>query len=200
MPHSTGRECARRSEAHAPLPHKSEVSPRRDWNPWAHALDTAEMMASVGLTLDWLYDYADSNTRQVLQTAILEKGLTPWRLGLQNGSWWWLNNTINWNAVCAGGGIIGALAVADVAPSWVWDEVATAMLTSIPSCIGAYSSEGSWMEGVGYWGYASKYAVLTMASLSSALNTTYGLAQLPGVDVAGRFPIFSTGPSAQVRG
>jgi hypothetical protein len=169
-----------------------------DWNP-SHFLDTGEMTAAVALTLDWLWDYTPAPGRDTLYAALLNKGMTPFATGYTNHTNWWFNSTINWNCVCAGGGIIGALAIADYAgaPDWVWSNVYAHSAASLPACVAAYGPDSSWMEGVGYWGYASKYAALADAAMRSALDgDDGGLFALPGVALAGRFPIFMQGTSA----
>ena len=111
---------------------------------------------------------------------------------------WWVNNTINWNCVCSGGGIVAVLAIQGEvdAPTWAWDEVLSPLVGGVPPCVGAYHRDSSWEEGPAYWGYASKYNVWMMAGLQSVLNTTHGLADIPGVPMAARFPIYSTGAGA----
>lgn len=53
--------------------------------------------------------------------------------------------------------MIGAMAVAgeDGVPDYLWPGVFQPALVSMPVCTAAYGAEGSWEEGVGYWGYAS---------------------------------------------
>jgi hypothetical protein len=80
-----------------------------NWNP-AHFLDTGEMTAAVGLTYDWLYnDLSEAQKTSIIANTTI-KGFTPFAVGYQNKTSWWQNNTINWNCVCASGGIVGSLA------------------------------------------------------------------------------------------
>ena len=45
-----------------------------DWVPH-HFLDVAEMTHAVAIGYDWLYDWLDDGTKEVLRTSIIEKGL-----------------------------------------------------------------------------------------------------------------------------
>ena len=170
-----------------------------DYNPWAHTLDTGEASMALGLVIDWLYNDLNSTSKSTLVNALFTKGLTPFYLGYQNKSFFWVNNTINWNCVCSGGSIVGTLAIADEPnmPSWVWSGVYDISLTSMPVCISAYSSEGSWEEGQGYWEYASKFNVLTFTALYTAQlpEDEAKLITIPGVNITGSFPAFMTGTS-----
>jgi hypothetical protein len=81
------------------------------------------------------------------------------------------------------------------APDTAWQNVMLPALASIPPCAGSYGAEGSWQEGVGYWGYASKYLAFLITSLDSAFGTDFGLGATPGLSLAGRFPVLMTGAS-----
>ena len=62
-----------------------------DWNP-KHFLDVGEMLAAVAIGYDWLYDWLSEDSRKIIETAIIEKGLraaTP--------KMWWYRSDNNWN-------------------------------------------------------------------------------------------------------
>ena len=50
------------------------------------------------------------------------------------------------------------------------------------------------VRGPGYWGYATKYTVLTLA-LQSALGSDFGLSTLPGLSQTGLFRLHGAGPA-----
>lgn len=173
-----------------------------DWNPVQHALDTGEAMFGVSNAYDWLYTHLNASVQDSILQGIISKGLAPYRQYVPNRTvFWWVNNTINWNCVCSSGGITAVLATyGDAgAPGWAWDDVLSPLVSGVVPCIGAYNADASWEEGPGYWGYASKYTTWNLVALQNAVNTTYGLADIPGVPLAARFPIYSTGADA-IRG
>jgi hypothetical protein len=164
-----------------------------DWHP-EHFLDTAEMTHAFAIAYDWLYDTWTLEQRQVLRTAILDKGLKPALASYQDPSksGWWVSTPFNWNLVCNGGIGMGALAILDEAP-----ELATAVLMealrSSPKAMAQFGPDGGYDEGTLYWGYASYYATLFLASLETALGSAFGLKEVPGFSKTGFFPIYLTG-------
>ena len=169
-----------------------------DWNP-SHFLDTAEMTHAVAIAYDWLYDDWSVSQRARMREAIIEKGLKP---GLaahrpaEGKPAWWTTTTNNWNPVCHAGLTLGALAIADDEPDLAYD-VLTLALTSVPISMAEYAPDGGWIEGPGYWGYATRYAVLLVAALETALGSDCGLADAPGFRQTGDFPIHMTGPTGR---
>lgn len=173
-----------------------------DWNPVQHTLDTGEALFGVASAYDWLYPSLNTSTQAAILQGIVSKGLEPYRQYLPNRTtFWWVNNSINWNCVCSSGGLTGVLATYGDggAPSWAWQEVFNPLLQGVTPCVGAYNVDSSWEEGPGYWSYASKYNVWTFRALAQTLNSTYGLTSLPGVQHAALFPLYSMGADA-IRG
>jgi hypothetical protein len=146
-----------------------------DWNP-SHFLDVAEMTAGLAIGYDWLYAELPENTRAVVRRAIVEKAL---RHGSASDRQWWLTRDNNWNQVCIGGLVMGALAIADQEP-----EAAAAFLElarkNVHHGLKAYAPDGIYPEGPGYWSYGTQYSVMTIASLQSALGTDWGIRKYPG--------------------
>ncbi|MDH7599185.1 MAG: heparinase II/III family protein [Sedimentisphaerales bacterium] len=162
-----------------------------DWNP-SHFLDTAEMSHAVGIGYDWLYTYMDEQTRDRIRTGLIRHGLEP---GLQAyKDTWWVRSEFNWNQVCNGGLIIGALAVADTDPCYA-QVIIPAAIKSLPSALRTYGPDGSWPEGPGYWGYATSYTAYGMAALMTACGSDAGLLKTDGLSKAGMFSIYTTGPT-----
>lgn len=162
-----------------------------DFNP-KHFLDTAEMVHAFAIAYDWLYDTWTPEQRATLREAIIRHGLTP-GLKVYRGGSWWARSTYNWNQVCNGGMTLGALALADEAPE-LCGEILASAIRSVPLAMTNYAPDGAWGEGPGYWDYATSYNVLMIAGLESALGTDFGLAELPGFDQAGMFPIYMSSP------
>jgi len=162
-----------------------------DWNP-SHFLDTAEMSHAVGLGYDWLYYYMDAGTREKIKAGLIKNGLKPGLEAYKNA--WWVRSEYNWNQVCNGGLIIGALAIAKSDPQYA-EQIVSAAVRSLPIALKSYGPDGAWGEGPGYWSYATHYTAYGIAALQSALGTDFGLLQIEGLARAGDFPIYTAGPT-----
>jgi len=163
----------------------------KDWNP-SHFLDVAEMSHAVGLGYDWLYSYMDAGTREKIKAGLIRNGLEPGLEAYKNA--WWVRSEHNWNQVCNGGLIIGALAVAE-SDSRYAEQIIPAAVRSLPRAIKSYGPDGAWGEGPGYWSYATRYTAYGLAALQSALGGYFGLLQIEGLAEAGDFPIYTAGPT-----
>lgn len=169
-----------------------EVCAFEDWNP-SHFLDTAEMSHAVGIGYDWLYDYLDADARRKIVTALIEKGLKP-GLDVYEKDGWWARSEHNWNQVCNGGMIVGALAIADIEPNYA-ERIIPLAVKSLPRALKSYGPDGAWGEGPGYWSYATRYTAYGLTALETALGNTFGLLDIEGLSKAGSFPIYTAGPT-----
>lgn len=169
------------------------VSHYKDWNP-SHFLDTAEMTAAFSLGYDWLFQAWSEDQKRVIREAILTLGLRPGQAIYAAPGRGWPACVHNWNQVCNGGMLMGALAVADEAPEVARSVVASA-LASLPRAMAEYAPDGGYREGPGYWAYGTGYNVLLLASLQSAFGSDLGLTAQPGFRSTAWFPIHCTSPS-----
>jgi hypothetical protein len=164
-----------------------------NWNP-SHFLDTAEMTLAVALAYDWLHAELDSDTQEMARRAIFEKGLTP---ALASENHWWMTTTNNWNQVCHGGLVAGALVMLEHEPE-ASCRILERAIRHLPNSMGSYAPLGAYPEGPGYWSYGTSYNVILLALLDSALGGTFGLEETEGFALTGAFPILMTGPSGQM--
>jgi len=164
----------------------------KDWNP-SHFLDTAEMSHAVGLGYDWLYSYLDAETREKIKAGLIKNGLEP-GLAVYRKKSGWSRSDYNWNQVCNGGLIVGALAIAESDPQYA-EQIIPAAVQSLPLALKSYAPDGAWGEGPGYWSYATHYTAYGLAALQSALGKDFGLLKIEGLAQAGYFPIYTTGPT-----
>jgi len=162
----------------------------KDWNP-SHFLDTAEMSHAVGLGYDWLYSYLDVETRQKIRVGLVKNGLEPALSAYEKS--WWPKSEHNWNQVCNGGMIVGALAIAESEPRYA-EQIIISAIESLPRALKSYSPDGAWMEGPGYWSYATHYTAYGLTALQTALGTDFGLLKIEGLAESGNFPIYTSGP------
>ncbi|MBN1642228.1 MAG: heparinase II/III family protein [Anaerolineae bacterium] len=161
-----------------------------DWNP-SHFLDTAEMTHALALAYDWLYDEWTDAQRALLCEAIISHGLEPAMEVYRSGGWWAAAEN-NWNQVCNGGIGIGALAIADRAPALA-AQVLHHALRSLPRAMGYYAPDGAGTEGATYWDYGTRYNILFLSALESALGSDFGLSQIDGFAQSGSYQIYMSG-------
>jgi len=162
-----------------------------DWNP-SHFLDTAEMSHAVGIGFDWLYHYLDTKRRERIRASLIKNGLEAGLRAYKEH--WWPRSEFNWNQVCNGGMIIGALAIADSDPRYA-EQIIPDAVRSLPLALESYGPDGAWMEGPSYWHYATSYTAYGLAALDTALGGDFGLSKITGLSETGLFPIYMTGPT-----
>jgi hypothetical protein len=166
-----------------------------DWNP-SHFLDVAEMTAAFALGYDWLHPALSESERKTVREAIVGKGLKPGLVVYAGRSRFhqWHVARHNWNQVCNGGMILGALAIADEEPALA-AEILTYAKNSLPNAMASFAPDGGWAEGPGYWAYTLQYASLLCAALTSALGTDLGISRAEGFERTGLFRIHFCSPS-----
>ena len=171
----------------------------KDWNP-SHFLDTAEMSHALGVGYDWLHDRLTAAERKALIAGLIRNGLEPGlaAYGLKKvpgvPKQWWVESAFNWNQVCNMGLSIGALAIADVEPSYA-RQILPQAVKSLPVALESYDPDGAWAEGPGYWYYATRYTVWGLAAMQTALGRDFGLSDRRGLREAGAFPLHGSGPT-----
>lgn len=152
-----------------------------DWNPPVY-LDVAEICMAVSLALDWTHDDLPESTIKLAKRALTEKGIYPsWEeYGGNKQDVWWIDHYNNWNQVCNGGMIAASIAIADDDPELAAKTIQRA-LSGIPhELFENYFPDGVCPEGVGYWDYATSYALLTASMLETAFGSDFGYKAYPG--------------------
>lgn len=167
-----------------------------DWNP-VHYLDTAEMTAAFAIGYDWMYDYFSEPQRQYIRQSIIRYGLDLAEKAYRGeeipGKPWWVNVKHNWNAVCNGGMLMGALAIAEDNRAQSF-AVAEGALRGLADMLPSFAPDGAWVEGPGYWGYTLKYLSMLDATLRASVGTDFGIAQADGMERTGEFILQLDGP------
>ncbi|CAM3643212.1 tandem-95 repeat protein [Marinicrinis lubricantis] len=163
-----------------------------DWSP-QHYLDTATMTQGIALGYDWLYHYLSEEQREIVRTAIVNKGLKPAVPMYLDKTYWWVYNRDNWNFVCNAGMTLGALAIADEE-----EELAGLILReafkSIQYGLPQYSPDGSAIEGPGYWEYGTMFLVYFLSALETTVGHDYGFSEREGLYETPQYPIYIAGP------
>lgn len=174
-----------------------------DWNP-KHFLDTAEMTTALAIGYDWLYDHLSVEDRATIRRALIEKGLKQGLDAYTREPQWtkanhgtaWTEADHNWNQVCNGGMIVGALAIADEEPALA-AAIINGARKSIVVPMRKFAPDGGYEEGPGYWNYGTRYNVFFLAAIKSALGTDFGLTKMPGFADTGLFRMHIIGPLGQ---
>ena len=161
-----------------------------DWNP-NHFLDTAEMCTAFAIGYDWLYGWLSQDQRDFLRKALIEKGLKQVMEDYKDAEgrertykWYQDRKGDNWKLVCTGSTNMAALAIGDENNA---KDIASQVLDygykeAYSFVRRAYSSiDGTYIEGLGYWDYATYYLGLNSSALKSATGTDYGLADHEGL-------------------
>lgn len=171
-----------------------------DWNP-SHFLDVAEMATALGLGYDWLHDRLTPEERVTIKRALLDKVLAYVkpayaRADPDRESFPFVkgNLTNNWNQVCNGGFLIAALALAEEEPEQARAVIA-GLRETLPVAMAAYQPDGAYPEGPVYWGYGTRYNVVILAALETALGHAFGLDRLPGFDRTELFRLHVQSPT-----
>jgi hypothetical protein len=166
----------------------------KDWNP-SHFLDTAEMTTALAVGYDWLYDVITPKNRATIRAAIVRLGLDEGMKVYDSRGWWTIRDN-NWNQVCNGGMILGALAIAEDEPKLA-REVVSRAIASIPRGVSVYAPSGAYPEGPGYWQYGTAYTCLTISGLNTAVGGNFGIENTPGMERTGWYRIHTIGPTGQ---
>lgn len=162
-----------------------------NWYP-KHFLDTAEGALGMATGLDWLHDALTTEERAQFASALVEKALKPGLLVAAEKSW--VSGSNNWTAVCHGGLVSAALAIAEREPALAKQTVDRA-LKHMPHYAELYAPVGAYSEGPDYWAYGTTFYALLAESLRTALGTTTGLERAPGFLRTADYTLQMTAPS-----
>lgn len=162
-----------------------------DWHP-QHFLDTAEMTAAVAIAYDWLYNDLDPERRKNWREAIVNLGLLP----SLDGDQWWDRGHNNWNQVCHGGLVMGALAIAEDEPDLA-ERIITRAKRNYVTGMAAYAPDGVYPEGPSYWTYGTSYTIMMAAALETAMGTTWDILEQPGFRESFIYRMHADGPTGR---
>ena len=150
-----------------------------DWCP-SHFLDVGEATLAAAVGLDWLYKELSAAERAKISQAIVKNGIIP-SLDVKesNNNTSWLNGNFNWNPVCNGGLLVGALAIYET-ESELARQIVERSIKYIPFAGADYSPDGASSEGPSYWSYGTSFYVIAIEALRSALGSSCDLEKIPG--------------------
>ena len=154
-----------------------------DWNP-KHFLDVGEMCNAFAIGYDWIYDWMNESQREILRTAMVEKGLNQAMQDYTDAEryrtykWYQAYPGNNWKLVCNGGVSNAALAIcdeADVDKELIYDVLGYAFEDVYKAVRNLYLEDGSFIEGFTYWTYASNYLAYYTSALRTSTGKDYGI-------------------------
>ncbi|KAH8918930.1 hypothetical protein BT69DRAFT_1322496 [Atractiella rhizophila] len=170
-----------------------------NWNT-QHWLDVGEFTLAFAIAYDWFYDYWSAQQKTDIMWSIITLGLDK-ALNVYSGAdtshSWWYNTGVNgnWNCVCNGGVIAGAIAISGDDPTGASQTV---LQNSIPNaasnCAFGVSTDGTWSETAAYWYFGTSTMVEMASNLETATGSVQGLWDLnPYVNLTGLFHMYISG-------
>jgi hypothetical protein len=161
------------------------------WNK-DHFLDTAELICTFAIGYDWLFHVLSKTDLSVIRHALVDKGL---KAGLEEhkNNVWWASHKYNWNQVCNGAMIIGALSIGEEEPQLA-KEIYAATTRHLPVAFNSYGKDGGWEAGPDYWEYTTWYSALLIDALQEVTGNDLGLSNIKGFKKTGLFPLYMAGP------
>lgn len=149
----------------------------KDWG-LAQLLDISEMIEGFSIGYNWLDDYLDKvNQKDFIRQAIINKGLIYFNHGKYEEAFY---KTNNWNNVCNGGFLNGALAIyndlrdGEGITKSACAYIITRSIKNTPLTLND-NYNGVYSEGVGYWGYGMSYLVEMLSTLDNTFKSDFGL-------------------------
>lgn len=166
------------------------------WN-HHHFLDTAEMLAAVAIGRDWCKPIMKNEDLDFIDTTAVKLGLRPGLEALETNAAWTTTPT-NWNLVCSGALIVSAILMDEAEPE-LCEKIRQRATEAIRFGLAAYDDDGGWPEGVTYWEYGTKYAILALEAVRHKGLSQHGLdcADFPNLLASWRFHKAMIGPSGK---
>jgi len=162
------------------------------WNK-DHFLDTAELITAFAIGYDWLFHILTKADLLIIKSAMINQGLKPGLEECRNNVWW-ATHKYNWNQVCNGALIIGALSIGDEEPQLA-SEIFRFTTKNLSLAFNSYGKDGGWEAGPDYWEYTTWYSVLLIDALQSVTDNDLGLSKTKGFEKTGLLPIYAAGPN-----
>ncbi len=165
------------------------------WNP-SHYLDVAELTLSAAFGYDWLYDGLQESTKTLIRKAISEFAFQT----SYNETDQFIDRVNNWNSICNGGLILGALALYgdDESLNQECINIAERSVAANRPALAEYGPDGNYAEGYGYWSYGNNLQVVLIAVLEKIFGTDNGLSQTPGFMESAEYMLHMVGVNGKV--
>ena len=157
-----------------------------DWNNIAHYLDTSALMHGFAIAYDWCRDYFEENYPGYLaqlRAAVKTFGLERAEELYTGTTYEWHRFTHNINIVNNSGVIMAALICSEDSSLREYSaQIIAYALKSLSGALVAYSPDGAFAEGIGYWNYAGRNLASSTSSLVATTGKDFGCVSYDGMD------------------
>lgn len=157
-----------------------------NWNN-QHFLDTSELTFGVAIAYDWLYDMLSLDERTLIHRKIVDNAL---QASLAQG---FHNSAGNWNQVCNGGMMAGAIALYEKDHNICASVIEKGVASNKAMAAQIYSPDGNYAEGYTYWDYGNFYQVAILKMLDTAFGNMAGIPEIDGLLKTAQFMQFMNG-------
>lgn len=157
------------------------------WTP--DMMSVAELATGVAIAYDWLYNELTTEERAVIETALYEKCLVPFKdYSIRVDS--------NWNMSTCGGAILASAAI--------YSKFRTTAGKTIDRCIkhnkraveNIFYPWGCGKEGPGYTDYTINFQGIILQVLKNMFGTCCGIDEIEGLEKTGEWYTYIMGPVA----
>ncbi|GAA95916.1 uncharacterized protein L969DRAFT_161862 [Mixia osmundae IAM 14324] len=165
-----------------------------NWNT-QHFLDVGEFTAAFAYAYDWFYDAWTEDQRTAIMWSILSLGISKGITAHGTNPAWWTTTNGNWNCVCNGGLILGALAILNEDPTGQAQQLlAAAIPNAQDNCLQAVQDDGTWSETSDYWYFGTNGHAQMTAGLISATGSDQGMLSMnANYNNTGLFHMYGSG-------
>lgn len=153
-------------------------------------LSCGENSTTLAVAFDLLYDTLTPDEVQLFTHTARKRSLRPFLTlnDVPKPCWWFGNRGNNWNAVCAGGAGMLALALFERLPE-AQRVLELAEKSIRPFMLELDKTDGAWPEGIGYWNYGMCYAYRYLLSHEQATGRAHPLLQRHGTRLTVDYPL-----------
>ncbi len=166
-----------------------------NWNPYSD-IDVGEYSRSVALMYDWMYNDFTDNQKLLMRNAMMRNGIAPMITMLRNRTSTFDPQQVgNHTPVTAAGLGMIALALGDE-PGY--EKVCNEVINIVPETMKPYLNtfdDGACPEGTTYWEYGLENTYLFQTAMMSALGIDYGIKDVTGQSLTGRYPVAVSTPA-----
>lgn len=155
-----------------------------DWGDYASFLGAAGMAYALAIGYDTFYDELTEAQKKTLRDSVVKNAFEPALLvyGGTHPNGYWYNGHDNFTAVCPGGLLAAAVAMADEEDIGELCEIILGQTTqSFEYFMSLFYPDGGYFESVSYLSYALQYVWGGLGSLFNATGKTYGFLDAAGL-------------------
>ena len=148
------------------------------------------------IAYDWLYNDLQESTRILIRKAITEFGFQT----SYDETDQFIDRVNNWNSICNGGLILGAIALYgdDESMNQECINILERSVAANRFALAEYGPDGNYPEGYGYWCYGNNLQVALIAALEKAFGTDNGLSDIQGFKESAEYMLHMVGVNGKV--